>query len=62
MKKRRQVYIKLIRNDSWGVHYVHRTKGQRYLAAGFYAKDHSLQDVQAWVSRQPNLELVSVDE
>lgn len=55
--KQREVYIRLV-GDSWAVLYLKRTKYQHHSAAGFYGKDHTLDDVKAWVNKQPNLVLV----
>ena len=52
--KRRPVKIQQVR-DSWMVFYQDRRFGQRYAAAGFYAPDHTLEQVQAWVRKQPKL-------
>lgn len=56
-KKPRAVYIQLVGN-SWFVRYQERLPRQRYCAAVFYAPDHSREDVEAWVRRNPKLVLV----
>ena len=56
---RRQVEIKRV-GDTWAVAYVDRRKYQRLWAAGFYAPDHSQNDVVEWVNQNPKLELVFV--
>ncbi len=44
--------------DTIFVRYYRRKKYERWDAAGFYAKDNTLAQVQEWVRKQPNLLLV----
>ena len=48
--------------DTWAVVYVSRNPRQRVSAAQFYAGDHTLEWVTAWVAQNPKLELVTGDE
>ena len=61
MKKIREVYIELAKNN-WNVCYVNRTKGQRYRAAGFYVPDSTREQVVEWIKTQPHLTLVEKPE
>lgn len=56
--QKRAVYVRL-QGDTYFVRFLDRSKGQRYLAASFYAPDTTLRKVEAWVRAQPNLVLVN---
>lgn len=53
---KREVYIELS-GDAWLVLYAQRKKRQRYMAASFYAPDHSREFVENWVRNNPKLVL-----
>ncbi len=48
--------------DAYLVLYADRQPHQRYSAAQFDARDHSLVDVIAWVRSQSHLSLVELEE
>lgn len=57
MKPPREVYIQL-EYGMWFVRYVHRRKGQRYLAAQFNAHHYTEDTAKTWVLQNPKLKLV----
>jgi hypothetical protein len=41
------------------VRYADRKVGQRHLAAGFDARDHTVETVTAWVEANPKIRLIA---
>lgn len=61
VNKPRAVFIERGGN-TWFVRYQERQPRQRYSAATFYAPDHTLEWVKAWVQQNPKLVLVDVTD